>query len=70
MSGSHGYINKQVNGTFNRNECGSVHIQTASISLTFDSPGILRKHAASSSLDSSCTLDHGGKRKRAQERHE
>ena len=45
---------------FNLNEWGSVHIHTASMSFTFDSPCILRRHIAINSFDSSCIVCQGG----------
>ena len=51
-------------------ECGSVQIQIASINLTFDKPGIFRKHADMSSLDSNSIFCQGGHKNRLHVRQE
>jgi hypothetical protein len=51
-------------------EWGSVQIQIASISLTFDKPGIFLKQVAMSSFDSNSSFCHGGHKNRLHVRHE
>lgn len=57
--------------TLMRRECGSVQIKLASVILTFESPRSLRRHNASSSLDSGAAVIQwaGGCSHLSQSRH-